>query len=126
LIRHPSDGCFLTGIRRAHIVPEQNRRTASYCIARSKRDELDTVYAYTSMVKRCNAAIDLPGLTYDIHKSGYLIPTNSKHEFISAPISIPHTSGARTQTWPPPIRGPKEIQAKNASRRAQETQPVRP
>lgn len=52
-----------------------------YMNARSKRDRLDTVYAYKSVVKSGSAVSDLPGLTFDIKKNGYRIPTNAEYEY---------------------------------------------
>ncbi|MBC7888250.1 MAG: SUMF1/EgtB/PvdO family nonheme iron enzyme [Ferruginibacter sp.] len=52
-----------------------------YCNARSKRDKLDTVYAYTSIIKKDTSVSGLAGLEYDIHKNGYRLPTNAEYEF---------------------------------------------
>lgn len=52
-----------------------------YCNARSKRDKLDSVYTYTSVVHKGNTAIDIVGLTYNIKKNGYRLPTNAEYEY---------------------------------------------
>ena len=49
-----------------------------YCNARSLRDNLDTVYKYTSVSK---SATNIAGLTYDITKNGYRVPTNAEYEY---------------------------------------------
>ncbi|MDB5103817.1 MAG: serine/threonine kinase [Fibrobacteres bacterium] len=54
---------------------------ALYMNARSKKEGLDTVYAYKSVVKNGTAATDLPGLAFDIKKNGYRIPTNAEYEY---------------------------------------------
>jgi formylglycine-generating enzyme required for sulfatase activity len=56
-----------------------------YCNARSKRDYLDTVYTYSSIIKKDAKDTSVSGLTdlqYNIHKNGYRLPTNSEYEFI--------------------------------------------
>ncbi len=55
---------------------------ALYCNARSKRDGLDTVYTYTSVPTKGAPVTNLAGFTYDIHKNGYRIPTNSEYEYL--------------------------------------------
>jgi formylglycine-generating enzyme required for sulfatase activity len=52
-----------------------------YCNARSKRDNLDTVYKYTSISKSGQDATNIAGLTYDITKNGYRVPTNAEYEY---------------------------------------------
>jgi sulfatase modifying factor 1 len=52
-----------------------------YCNARSNRDNLDSTYAYTKIVKRDGNVVDLVGLSFDIHKNGYRLPTNAEYEY---------------------------------------------
>lgn len=52
-----------------------------YCNERSKRDGLDTVYMYNSIVTNDTTVRDLIGLNYDIKKTGYRLPTNAEFEY---------------------------------------------
>lgn len=56
---------------------------ALYCNARSKRDGLDTVYAFTSIVRNGKSCDSLGHLAYDslLTKNGYRIPTNAEYEY---------------------------------------------
>jgi formylglycine-generating enzyme required for sulfatase activity len=63
---------------------------ALYCNARSKRDNLDTVYKFTSITKSGQSCNGLGNLSYDIKKSGYRIPTNAEYEYATRA----HTPGA--------------------------------
>lgn len=54
-----------------------------FCNARSKRDHVDTIYAYNSIVGR-NAdgeVSGLWGLTIDMKKNGYRLPTEAEYEY---------------------------------------------
>ena len=63
---------------------------ALYCNARSKRDNLDTVYKFTSITKSGQSCNGLGNLSYDIKKNGYRIPTNAEYEYATRA----HTPGA--------------------------------
>lgn len=52
-----------------------------YCNERSKRDNLDTVYTYTSIVTNDTTVRNLEGLKYNIYKNGYRLPTNAEYEY---------------------------------------------
>jgi formylglycine-generating enzyme required for sulfatase activity len=55
-----------------------------YCNARSKRDNLDTVYSYTSMTKNGNTTTNLANLTFtsaNLKKNGYRLLTNAEAEY---------------------------------------------
>lgn len=54
-----------------------------YCNAKSKKDGLDTVYKYTS-VKNKPGAVDceLTGVTSDLSKNGYRLPTEAEWEYL--------------------------------------------
>jgi len=52
-----------------------------YCNARSKRDHLDPVYVYQSVVKKGNNVVGMEGLTYFLKRNGYRLPTNAEYEF---------------------------------------------
>ena len=52
-----------------------------YMNARSKKEGLDTVYAYTGATRNGTVATGLAGLTFDIRKNGYRIPTNAEYEY---------------------------------------------
>ena len=52
-----------------------------YCNARSLLDHLDPVYTYKSIERKDNNVINIDGLTYDIRKNGYRLPTNAEYEF---------------------------------------------
>lgn len=52
-----------------------------YCNARSKRDNLQEVYTYKTLVRKDNHIISMEGLSYDIRKNGYRLPTNAEYEF---------------------------------------------
>lgn len=71
-----------------------------YCNARSKRDDLDTVYKFTSISKSGQDATNIANLTYDITKNGYRIPTNAEYEYATRA----HTPGDWFFT-PPTILG---------------------
>jgi len=52
-----------------------------YCNARSKRDGLQPVYSYKSIVNKGNHVVGMEDLTFDIKKNGYRLPTNAEYEF---------------------------------------------
>ena len=52
-----------------------------YCNARSKRDNLDTVYSYTSLIRKGQTAVNIDGLAFNIKKNGYRLPTNAEYEY---------------------------------------------
>ncbi len=52
-----------------------------YCNARSKRDNLDTVYAYSSIVGVAGNDCDLVDCYIDYSKNGYRLPTEAEWEF---------------------------------------------
>ena len=52
-----------------------------YCNARSKRDNLDTVYTYASIVRKGNNVVGIEGLKFNIQKNGYRLPTNAEYEY---------------------------------------------
>jgi formylglycine-generating enzyme len=54
-----------------------------YCNARSKRDGLDTVYSYDSIIAFVNppSIADLIGLSIDFTKNGYRLPTEAEWEY---------------------------------------------
>jgi uncharacterized repeat protein (TIGR02543 family) len=52
-----------------------------YCNARSRRDSLDSVYTYTSISRSGKSASYITGLTYNIRKNGYRLPTNAEYEY---------------------------------------------
>jgi Uncharacterized conserved protein len=52
-----------------------------YCNARSHQDKLDSVYTYTAIERNGNSVVNITGLTYDIMKNGYRLPTNAEYEY---------------------------------------------
>jgi len=56
---------------------------ALYLNARSKRDGLDTVYKYTSITGTPGALAQLNGLTSDLTKNGYRLPTEAEWEYVA-------------------------------------------
>lgn len=52
-----------------------------YCNARSKRDGFDTVYHYTAIERNGNSVKNIVGLSFDIKKNGYRLPTNAEYEY---------------------------------------------
>jgi len=52
-----------------------------YCNARSKRDGMDTVYSYTSHTGTPGLFSTLYGLSIDISKNGYRLPTEAEWEY---------------------------------------------
>ncbi|MBL8029201.1 MAG: SUMF1/EgtB/PvdO family nonheme iron enzyme [Fibrobacteres bacterium] len=52
-----------------------------YCNARSKRDNLDTSYTYSSMVSDSGYVISLVNLTFYPFKKGYRLPTEAEWEY---------------------------------------------
>ncbi len=52
-----------------------------YCNARSKREKLDTVYAYTSKVIESDNCTDLIGLNTNNQKNGYRLPKREEWEY---------------------------------------------
>lgn len=52
-----------------------------YCNARSKRDGLDTVYTYTSIVGIPGNLCQLEGVVTDYTKNGYRLPTEAEWEY---------------------------------------------
>jgi formylglycine-generating enzyme len=52
-----------------------------YCNARSKLEELDSVYSYSSIERNGNSVSKIIGLQYNIKKNGYRLPTNAEYEF---------------------------------------------
>jgi len=52
-----------------------------YCNARSKRDRMDTVYSYTSIVRKGQTVVNIEGLSFNIKKNGYRLPTNAEYEY---------------------------------------------
>ncbi len=52
-----------------------------YCNARSKRDGYDTIYAYDSISGYPGSLCELIGLSIDISKNGYRLPTEAEWEY---------------------------------------------
>jgi formylglycine-generating enzyme required for sulfatase activity len=55
-----------------------------YCNARSKRDNLDTVYAYTAVTRSATSASNLANVTFTsstLKKNGYRLLTNAEAEY---------------------------------------------
>ena len=55
-----------------------------YCNARSKRDNLDTVYSFTAITKNGNVTTNLANLTFtaaNLKKNGYRLLTNAEAEY---------------------------------------------
>ena len=52
-----------------------------YCNARSKRHHLDTVYTYSGIQDSAGFCLNLSGLSIDINKSGFRLPTEAEWEF---------------------------------------------
>ncbi len=52
-----------------------------YCNARSLRDGLDTVYSYTNIVGTPGNQCQLEGVSADLSRNGYRLPTESEWEF---------------------------------------------
>jgi formylglycine-generating enzyme required for sulfatase activity len=55
---------------------------ALYCNARSKRDGYDTVYKYTEIIGIPGLLCILNGLSCDLSKNGYRLPTESEWEYV--------------------------------------------
>lgn len=55
---------------------------ALYCNARSKRDGYDTVYKYTEIIGIPGLLCILNGLSQDLLKNGYRLPTESEWEYV--------------------------------------------
>jgi formylglycine-generating enzyme required for sulfatase activity len=56
---------------------------ALYCNAKSKKDGLDTVYEYTSIKNKPGTAdCELVGVTSDVSKNGYRLPTEAEWEYL--------------------------------------------
>ncbi|NLD95358.1 MAG: SUMF1/EgtB/PvdO family nonheme iron enzyme [Fibrobacter sp.] len=56
---------------------------ALYCNAKSKFDGLDTVYSYTSIKNKPGAKdCELVGVTSDLSKNGYRLPTEAEWEYL--------------------------------------------
>jgi formylglycine-generating enzyme required for sulfatase activity len=54
-----------------------------FCNAKSKKDGLDTVYKYTSIKNKPGAAdCELAGVTSDLSKNGYRLPTEAEWEYL--------------------------------------------
>jgi len=52
-----------------------------YCNARSKIENLDTVYSYSDKTSTSGEACDLIDVTFDITKNGYRLPTEAEWEY---------------------------------------------
>jgi uncharacterized repeat protein (TIGR02543 family) len=52
-----------------------------YCNERSKRDRLDTVYSYTSKTMLVSSCTGLAGLSINLTKNGYRLPTEAQWEY---------------------------------------------
>jgi formylglycine-generating enzyme required for sulfatase activity len=52
-----------------------------YCNERSKQEGLDPAYSFTSSTRSGNHVTGMVGLSYDIKKNGYRLPTNAEYEY---------------------------------------------
>ncbi len=52
-----------------------------YCNARSRRDGLDTIYTYTSILGTPGSLCELEDVEIDLTKNGYRLPTEAEFEF---------------------------------------------
>lgn len=52
-----------------------------YCNEKSKLENLEPAYTYTSVTRNGNHAVNIVDLKFDIKKNGYRLPTNAEYEY---------------------------------------------